>query len=224
MRVAAVERREPVDDARMRARRARGPPRPHGAARSTSASDHFTLKFARCRQSVWSTRKPSRRSPSSTCPSLRWIVTQSPKWPGSMITSQTCSGGTAISVEAFTDRHRAASSSVRSQSRSARSTAASKPCRWTPNAAGGAIVAREQVVLERLHQRLDQRRVLAGDRGGDDRGDRGEREAESQRGPADHQRVGDARDHRRVGHHVRAGDVPGPAGTARVGAVAARAR
>ena len=40
---------------------------------------------------------------------------------------------------------------------------------------GGAVVAREQVVLERLHQRPDQRRVLAGDRRGHHGGDRRER-------------------------------------------------
>ena len=54
-------------------------------------------------------------------------------------------------------------------------------------------VAREQVVLERLHQRADQRGVLAGDRGGDHRRDRRERDAEPQRrdgGPSSRRRCG----------------------------------
>ena len=46
--------------------------------------------------------------------------------------------------------------------------------------------------------------------------------AEPERGPADHQRVRDAGDHRRIGHHVRAADVPGPPGQLRRGGRGAR--
>ena len=45
---------------------------------------------------------------------------------------------------------------------------------------GGVAVAWQQVVFERLHQRLDQARVLLGDRRGDDRGDRREVERQTE--------------------------------------------
>ena len=86
------------------------------------------------------------------------------------------------------ERHLAATSSVISQSRSARSTAASNECNRIPNAPGGRVVARQQVVLEPLHQRADQRRVLAGDRRGDLRGDRRQGQAQAQLGAADEHR------------------------------------
>ena len=79
------------------------------------------------------------------------------------------------------------------------------------------VVARQQVVLERLHERADQRGVLAGDRRGDHGGDRRQRDAEFQRRAADHHGVGDTGDHGGVGHHVGAGDVPRPGGGRRRG-------
>ena len=69
-------------------------------------------------------------------------------------------------------------------------------------------MAQQQVALERLHERRDEPRVLGGDRGGDDRGDGGEAEAEPDRGALDEHHVGDPLDQPLVGHRLRPRDVP----------------
>ena len=89
-----------------------------------------------------------------------------------------------MSIDAVTERHLAATSSVGSHSRSARSTAASKGCSLTPNGSRRVVVARQEVALEPLHQRRDERRILAGDRRGDHGGDRRQRDPSESRGPA----------------------------------------
>ena len=191
------------------------PPTPRDAAASTSARDHFTLKLAWCRpQPLLHLEAPRAARPGRRGRACGGPWPRSSKWcgvhdhlPHLLGRDGEVDRGGHEPVIAPT------SSSVRSQSRSARSTAASKPCRRTPNAAAATVVAHQQIVFERLHQRADQRRVLARDRGGDHGRQRREVEADVD---SDGRRiiisVGDAGDHGGVGV-ITSGpsDVPRPA-------------
>ena len=71
----------------------------------------------------------------------------------------------------------------------------------------GAIVARQQIAREALHERADEAGVLTCDRGGDGRGDRRHVAPERKRSAAHEHEVGDALDHLSVAEHVGTGDI-----------------
>src|SRR3954454_7210348 len=155
-----------------------------------------------------------RSRPSEWSSSLRWIVTQSRSRSGSIASAHTASGGAAMSMLVSTSLMWA---------RTVVQTAGTSSCRPVrgvvetaqrvldrrveavqPDAAqlAGAVVAQEQVAAEAAHEGLDERRVLARDRGGDParHGRQPQREVEPR--PAEEQRVADALDHRGVGHDL----------------------
>ena len=85
-------------------------------------------------------------------------------------------------------------------SRSARSTAASKRCSRTPNSRRGVVVAGQQVVLERLHQRRDQPGSSPAIAAATHRRDRGQVEAAARARAVEQHRVGDPLDQLAVAH------------------------
>src|SRR4051812_36566403 len=136
----------------------RAGPRPFQIAcvgASQSSSSQCTWKLTPRRHSVWSI------SPSDALLSLRWIVTHSPNRCGSMITSQTFSGGASIVIDVMTSLMRAATLSrgqllqrlpvaQRSLDRGV------EPMQPHAEQRGGAVVAWEQITVEAFHERPDE--------------------------------------------------------------------
>ena len=166
--LAAVERRQPVDDARVGA--GRPPALPDRVVRRVDLRQrplHLEVGAVQAER-LLDLGSPRAAAPSSTCPSLRWIVTQSSKWVGSMITLPDALGR-AVDLDRGRDgAHRAASSSARSQSRSARSTAASKRVQADAEAPAAASSRGSRSCSSDSISGAISADVLAGDRGGHD--------------------------------------------------------
>ena len=195
---------EPVLDQRLRARRAVTLP---ARERRRPAFDqppvHADVGAAQM-QHLLHLRALARRA-GVTSRSARWIVTHSARRCGSITTLHTAPGGAAIRTVLETSGHRARPGSSASHSRSACSTAASKPCRRTrrcsrarassasrspPRLAISGPSSSLGVLLTRAANAVPSAPNALG---------RGVGRAKQQRG--------DALDHRAVGEHLRAGDV-----------------
>src|SRR4051794_7098912 len=114
------------------------------------------------------------------------MVTQSSRRSGSIAMAQTSAGGAAMSMlastslmcerQASTDRGRSSPRDVPERLEVAQRPLDCGVERVQADAEqlARAVVAGQQVAAEAAHERLDQRRVLAGDRGRDPAGDGGQ--------------------------------------------------
>src|SRR3954452_19471960 len=143
------------------------------------------------RPSEWSSRR-------------RWMVTQSSRRSGSIAMAQTSAGGAAMSMlastslmcaqQASTDRDRSSRRDVLERLEVAQCPLDGRVERVQPDAEelARAVVAGQEVAAEAAHERLDQRRVLARDRGRDPARDRCEAQREVEPWAVDEHRVADA--------------------------------
>src|SRR5947209_20029267 len=201
----------------------RAGPRPshfayHGG--SSSVSVHCTSKLTPRRFRRWCISYPRRTAPLE-CPLMaRWIVTHWSVLSGFITNSHTFCGGHAMSMLVRTRPIGGADPSglPRPQRLAGGLPLAQRALHRGIEAVQAhvhelrrAVVAREQVALEPVHERADQLERLARDRRRDARGQRRGRQGQAHGGAGEQQVLGDALDHLAVGEDIGPRDVERPA-------------